>query len=185
MKLIDKLLLGLLVILIPLGIFFAQWFLRTPEEPQVAETEVDVNALEQLIRQAVAQSQPTQKEPKQSFTISAVTYASESGTIRLSGKAPTGDSNILVSATVIPNDRKTIISDELNPDGTTDEDEELNLEQGLSVQFYSVLPDEQGVFTYEYVVAEELRNSKVELRLDQNQASSTIRFDLVEKRQIS
>lgn len=180
MKLVDKLLLGILVVFIPVGLFLSQWLLtpqqNTTSSEQTTSTSVDVSKLEQLIRQTVSQSVPKQEAPP-TFSISSVSYASESGILKIEGTAPQPQGSILVSATLMKNPSDINSLD-------IDTAIETDLKTGIPVQVYSVQPGENAFFVYEYEVSTENLNSVIELRLDQNLSTKTIRFDLEKKQQV-
>jgi len=167
MKLIDKLLLGLLVILLPLGLFLSQWLLSPAEETTESTTpatEVDITKLEQLIRTTVAQSQP-KKEVVKTFSVEKVSYASESGILRVEGKAPEAASSILVSTSVLPKKSETPPETDSSSIATP-------------VQVYSIQPSPDTSFKYDYEVDKADLDEVIEIRLDQNLSTKTIRFDI-------
>lgn len=183
MKLIDKLLLAALVIFLPIGLFLSQWLLSPPEETtDAASTSIDLTKLEQVIRQTVAQSQPKPEE-KKPFSITTVSYASESGILRVEGAAPYSFSSILVSVTIFPEEEEP--NDEIDSVASiqsTTSPQPQNT--GLPVEVFSIQPGEQNRFQYEYLVRQADREAVIELRFDQDLSTKSIRFDLKQKKQV-
>jgi hypothetical protein len=173
MNLIDKLLLGSLVILLPIGLILSQRFFEEEAAPQQQAESLDTAKLEELIKQTVAQSQPKIDKPA-SFQIASVTYASESGSLRVVGTAPETTSSVMVSAIVLPKATPA-------PSGQTQLVEKV---QGTKVELESITPKPSKEFVYEYEISPGQLNGIIELRLEQNQSSTTLRFDLEQKKQV-
>lgn len=171
MNLVDKLLLGLLVLLLPMGLLVSFVFFRSPAESSgvVKSAQIDEAKLRELISQTVQQNQTPVTTPKP-IMISEVKFASDSGVLQLKGTAPKGGSSVLVSATVIQR--------------TSDEEDDDDRVRGSVVETVSVWPEETGVFEYQYEVARSNYQDLIELRLEQNDSVYTIKFDLREKRQV-
>ena len=175
MNLIDKLLLGLLVLLLPIGLAISLMvFPSNNSSAEVAGVQLDEENLKALIQETVQQNQPVQEKP-QPISITQVRYASESGTLKLSGSAPSEIASVLVSATVIkPDSTENVIAD----------DDEKSAVKGSSVETFSVLPETNRSFEFELLIDEEDANGVVELRLEQDESIKTVKFDLQKKKQI-
>lgn len=131
MNWIDKLLLGLLVLLLPIGLVIGFWMWQDSE----TEIDPDIQAtqLEQVIETSLRQVIPS-PTPKLEFLIAESVYASESDSLRVEGKAP-APHTITVSATVLPNGQNLPEEDQV---------------RGQKVDIYSVRTNQRGEFVYEY-----------------------------------
>jgi len=170
MNLIDKLLLGTLVLLLPIGLVVSFIFFKNPAEGQpTQETQVDTTKLEELIKETVAQNQPKIEKPKP-FAITEVSFASQSAVLKLKGTAPQHNTSVMISATVLPR----------NPQ-SPDPQEYV---KGAKVETLSVFPDSNGSFVFEYPIEKNNLEDVLELRLEQNDTITTVKFDLKEKQQV-
>lgn len=175
MKVVDKLLLVLLIGLLPLGVVIAQWIGKNYVQETESSSTMDIEKIESVIKQSVAQNQP-KPEVNPPFTITSVTYASESGIFKVMGKAPSPHGSILVTI------GKFSLNSKQSP---TPSPKQTPLNSGIPVETYSILPDtSSGSFTYEYPITAKEIESIIEIRLQQNESSKTIRFNLVEKKQV-
>lgn len=167
MTLIDKLLFALLIIMLPLGLVAAKMVNDSKQLSTIpAQQQQEITALIEKIESAQAGGNPGQVN-SQPFTISAVVYASEAGTLTVSGTAPSARSLITVSATVLPS-KETVDADELV--------------LGNNVEIKAFSPDPSKSFMFTYPVEETA--AEVELRFEQNASVHTIRFDVVSNKQI-
>jgi hypothetical protein len=107
--------------------------------------------------------------------LSQAVYASDSGVLKVSGSAPTGQAAVLISATVLPSPTGAV-----GQQGTPKADESV---KGSKVELLSVQPDSTGLFTFEYPVGK-VAEGVVELRFEQKESVETVRFDLKTKTQV-
>lgn len=156
---IDKLLLGLLVGLLPVGLLVSYLVLgKDVIEQPPDETMINADKLEEVIRQTVAESQPAPKaEPE--FVIGSVSYASTSAELVLEATAPTKDAAVLMTAVVLP----------ANPSNAPI--------QGLSTSTEAVLPSASGAISYRYKLPR-AAEGLVEFRLEQAGVVKVVRYNL-------
>lgn len=182
MSLVDKLLLGLLVVLLPLGVLVSYLMFSNADvsDGQIQEAQVDTTKLEQLIEDVTQQkAQEVQQaqiasQGKLPIDIAQVSFATESGTLKVKGRAPQPTTSVLVTATYLPINQTVA---ELEP-------EEEPSVQGISVDTVSVIPSAGGEFVYEYAVDSKQTDGIIELRLEQDDIVRTVRFDLKQKKQV-
>ena len=171
-NLIDKILLGLLIMLLPIGLVISSKFLVEDQlENQTAAAALDAEKLQAAINDAVRQQQPVVVTPKP-FAIAEVSYASESGIFQMKGTAPAAASNIVMSVTVLP------------PAGSLTIEEQIGSVKGVEVQTLSVIPEDDGAFVFAQEIKEDLQTGVIEIRLEQNDSVKTVRFDLAKRKQL-
>lgn len=173
MHLIDKLILAALILMLPIGFFISRMLIAEEEE---ATPAVDIAAIEQAIRQSVSQAQPEPvKIPE--ITIAVVSYASNSGTLTIAGKAPFPQATIWVNTVFLPlAETQTGVVTQTNATPTP--------APVQKAEVYSVLPSSDGNFTFSYDIPRASRENLIELRFDQDASTKTIRFDPVTNKQI-
>ncbi|MFC1654027.1 hypothetical protein ACFL1M_04235 [Patescibacteria group bacterium] len=162
MNIVDKLILALLVIMLPIGFLVSYKILAEGDLPG-KETSIDAKKLKQMVDRYSQLEEYTM--PKQKFVVSSVSYASESGFLSVTGVAPSSQATIMMSATVLPHN-----------------DSEKELVLGNSIDAFAVSPKNTGAFEFVYPV--DISSSVVEIRLEQEEVVRTIRFDLEKKVQL-
>ena len=103
---VDKLLLGLLVLILPIGLLVVNLSGNGDEledEASDGSTIVTVDNLEQILTEAQqGAAAKVESAEAEKFNITAVVYASDSGQLEVSGLAPGNKMSVQVSATVLP-----------------------------------------------------------------------------------
>lgn len=169
MSVLDKVLLVLLIVMLPLGVLAVRHITsdETPEEV----TGATVEELEQLLRELNEEDEhPVAQVPEPpTLSISSVSRSTESGVVRVAGSAPHGGVSVMVTATVLPNEFN-------QPDEVVSPDEPGVLGQQTSQQLVPV--QASGVFVLELPVS--TSSGKVELHLSQAKAQTVVQYDLDE-----
>jgi hypothetical protein len=165
---IDKLLLLLLIILLPVGIVASRQLFQ-PSLSEDKQIEVQTKKVEELMSKLNTQldKKSSQSKTSSDFSITAVTNSSESGVIRVAGVAPTGKISVYYTAVNIPKD----IIPELNKNQVVDKKV-----LGESVQIKALKTNPDGTFILEYPVKG--TNEIVEFVLTQDQSQMIIQYDL-------
>ena len=163
MNLVDKILLVLLVLMLPLGLGISYLIYTHNQEDKTDESLlIQQQKLDNIANQLSAQNQS--KKPK-SFSIGSIKYASSSGSLEISGKAPGEGASVLISATVLPVDEQGV--DKI---------------KGSQVTTVSIVPEIDKSFIYQFPTRQ--KKGIVELRLVQNESVTTIHYDLEKKEQV-
>jgi hypothetical protein len=168
---IDKLLLVILILLLPVGIVASrQVFLPNQgsggNADQVKKVEELINRLSDKVQQGTEVNPKTEK-----INITAVTYASATATLRVAGMAPQGKRSITVSATILP--------PEVIPELNLAVDEAV---LGQAVTVKAVKPRSDGSFVFEYPVED--TQGVVEISLNQGLAGAVVQYDLKLQKQV-
>ena len=171
MKVVDKVLLAMMVLLLPLGVFAS--YKMFPQGDVLAEQDKKLAQIDNLINQLNQKTAGVNGTANVPITLTRVTYASASGTLRVEGTAPGKKSSVLVSAMVLP---PAPAPAELG--GGTD-----SRVYGTKVDTVSVPTEGNGTFAFEYDVTE-LTQGIVEVRFEQDSLVKTVRFDLKTKKQV-
>lgn len=168
---IDKILLGLLVILLPAGLILSkQFFVPQANNGQVMDEQKVEAVISEIEKEISKNKQVIQDEPK--FTITAVTYASTSGVIGLSAVAPDKTAVIWVKTTILPEDpipeiNQTVIKSAL----------------GEEADIKALRPKNDGSFTYELPIVK--ASGVAIINLTQENAMTEIEYDLKLQKQIN
>ena len=171
MTLLDKLLLVLLVVMLPLGIIFSRKFMvSNPNQVKEAEVKRIEALLEGLSKDKKVETKEVETKEESGFNITLVNYASESAVLKVAGVAV--DPKMFIWIGVV---RDSTV--DMNPLEATAEKGGL----GKEVVWQTVKPRSDGSFVYEYVVS---GDGIVEVRLEQNKAVETVRYNLTEKRRV-
>ncbi len=162
---IDKFLIFLLVITLPLGLFAAYRIQKQAAGKQMDEqraTQIDeaLNQIEQALERPAQPSQPK-------ISISSVNYASDSGKLEVTGIAPQPEAQIIVSA-VVTSSSKSEGNDKV---------------LGERVDVVAVAPQPDGTFVFKYPIEDE-SSQAIELKFEQNGAISSIKYDLVKNKMV-
>ena len=161
MNLIDKILIAILVILLPVGILLSRYILTNDISPN-EELVIDAKKLKAMINEFERIDKETNALSKD-FVMSSVSYATESGSLIVKGTAPSSSMNVMMSATVLPS------KDLEEEDGVL----------GSIVENYSILVKRDGSFLINLPI--ENSQNIVEIRLEQEEVVRTIRYDLNKK----
>lgn len=172
MKIVDKILLAMMVLMLPLGMFAS--YKMFPKGDVLAEQDKKLEEIDKLINELNSKTASLNNAPKKTpITLTRVTYASESGTLRAEGTAPVKSATVLVSATVVPPAPKPAElggSDDVRVFGT-------------KVDTVSVPTATNGTFAFEYEIGSQT-DGFVEIRFEQKDVVETVRFDLKDKKQV-
>jgi len=165
---LDKLLIGLMILILPVTIGLSWYFWGQAEVDP--ETQARMEKLDSLIAQlnqeaAQPASEAGVNEPK--IDVTTVFYATESGELTVTGVAPETKLNMYLTA--------------VESGGVADADEESTESAvlGKSLVNQVVKVGVGGVFVVNYE-AESVEGKRVELRLEQGQASKTVVYDFDE-----
>jgi len=163
---LDKILLVLLILLLPLGILASRQLLKiSPNGATRADvTEKQITDIIQKLNEQV-ELPPQTITQMPTLNVTAVTYASGAGVLKVAGVAPSGTVSITVTAAVLPPETIPELNTGINPDVL-----------GQTVTIKAVKPQSDGSFTYEYPVKDTL--GIVEINLIQGNAHNTIQYDL-------
>lgn len=158
MNSVDKILLGLLVLLLPIGIWVSHALL-TQNTSSVEKVQVGGVKLKEMVGR-FSKLALSAKEPTDQLIVSRITYATQSGKINLEGKAPSSEMTVMMSVTVLPPEAEN--SDDI---------------LGFEVEHVTLPTSKTGAFKAAYPI---IRNGGgiVEIRLEQNEMVKMIRFDL-------
>lgn len=177
MQLIDKILLALLIILLPVGILASRKITGGNEASGTGDERVQqLKKIESLLNELSEESLSPQmsnitQDLPMEIVISSVDYSSDSGLLRLSGTAPTDEMAVMIS---------TVVFEEV--------DEEANSAVsnigvlGETVTTEAVMPRDGGAFSYQHIIVDTV--GVVELRVEQDRSVETVRYDLTENRRI-
>lgn len=170
MSLVDRILLLMLVLILPLGIVFSKTILS--KQGEKSQQEEVVEKVDTLISNIQNRENRAQTPQTPGINITGVIYASDSGRIRIAGVVPSDKHAVMVSATVLPVDA---IPDELGGKQT-----ESVLGQAVEVR--SIKPQVGGSFVYDYPVQED--SGVIDFLIQQDASVTTVQFDLGSKKQI-
>jgi hypothetical protein len=176
-NLFDKLLIVLLLTLLPVGLWFSYSWAKSADEKSSGGVAgaTDTQKIESLIAQINAQkTAPRPETTPLPFSITDVSQASESNTIKIRAKAPANDLAVLVSATVLPVEDKTA-------SGSAKKDD---LVKGSKVDTWSIAPENDKTFEVSVELDKKQKDGIIELRLEQDRSINTVRFDIAKKAQI-
>lgn len=171
MKTVDRILLSILVLLLPVGLLISYQLLSSPINKD--ELVIDAEKLKVMVENY--SNMEINNEPKKEIIVSSVSYASKSGIISVSGNAPSSEASVYMSVTVLP--PKPSPTPTVN---TLAKNDQLIL--GRSVNTLSFETESDGSFLIDYEI--ESLTTIIELRLEQEETIKTIRFDLDKKEQI-
>ncbi|MGI5827895.1 MAG: hypothetical protein ACOX6V_02615 [Patescibacteria group bacterium] len=173
---VDKILILLLVLMLPLSIFLTSHYKDKLEGEDLEE--VKMQKIDKAIDQIKTTVASEKKPPVTPITIESVTYASTSGELKVKGKAPNNNISVMVSATVTPpaTSAKTA-SDSAETVGSSEE-----AVLGETVEVLAVKPDTEGEFTFVKKLDPE-DVGVIELRLEQLESEVTIQYNLQEEDQ--
>lgn len=170
MKPVDKLLLGLLIVLLPLGLWAAHRATQPNIEEEIQSNSTRPATVEELtqIIQELQQPVPTSEPNNPEIQITNVSFASESGTLQVAGTASDPQLSVMVSATVLPLGQDD--PQELTGDPNTQD------VLGYNVEIRSLRPLPGGGFQFHYRIPP--NTGAIEIRFDQAQSSKTVIYDV-------
>lgn len=167
MNLLDKLLLVLLLLMLPLGVVASKKLLGgslTADKP--SEFEQLGQTLEKI-----ADKQKTPGSAIPEIGITGVVASSESGMLTVAGVAPSESTTVTVTATILP----TATAET----GTQKKSDEV---LGQTVEIKAIKPKAGGSFSFNYPVRGV--TGVVELRFEQGMSVTTVQYDMKERKQI-
>ncbi|NMC35698.1 hypothetical protein GYA49_01495 [Candidatus Beckwithbacteria bacterium] len=170
---LDKILILLMVLILPVGIYTASKYAGQLDEPKEEQVQIAEEKLNEAVAKIQEAAVPQQEEPKIApIEIADVSYASESGELIVSGAAPAANLNVMVSAVVTPSTYNTKTK---NKDGSGES------VLGEQVEVHAVKTDSVGHFTYKRKV--DVKDiDLIELRFEQSESSATVQYNLVENK---
>jgi len=176
---VDKILILLLILMLPISVVLTSTYRsEADEKSQLQAEEVKLQKIDQALDQIKTTVASDQQSKTLPIEIASVTFASASGELKVKGKAPLGNLNVMVSAVVLPAEKLKPLPEEKTASGSAEtEDEEAVL--GDAVEVVAVKPNEEGEFAFvKKVDPDEV--SLIELRLEQADSEVTIQYNLLE-----
>ena len=188
---IDKVLVVVLVITLPIGIFVSAHMQESADVAKAEQIEQEkIGKLNQTLEELKAASakETVVKAPEiEPITIRSVVYASDSGKLRVEGTAPGTNLNVMVQAVVTekakptPKPKKVVKQASGSANVAVKEDDSSVL--GEAVDVVAVKTDDTGNFTLvREVDTDEV--TLVELRFDQAESTATIQYDFIANKRI-
>jgi hypothetical protein len=167
MHLVDKLLLVLLLLMLPLGVVASKhFFTGTSTETKPSEYEQLGETLQQI-----ANKQQTPKEETSKIGISGVVASTQSGVLTVTGQAPSETMTVMVTATILPVAGSA-------PTQSSKSDDVL----GQTVEIKAIKPKAGGTFSFQYPIED--IEGVVELRFEQGTSVTTVQYDVISGKQI-
>lgn len=177
MGIVDKLLLVVLLLLLPVGIFVAATLTRQSDAKEgkniSGQDAATVEDLKKMLESMQSQPKTTPKESA-SIEVTSVAYASDSGRLQVAGLAPQPQLAITISATVLP--PESLLPQEINASASADSNV-----LGHTVEVKSIKPAAGGSFVYEYSLPR--KDGLVQVTLQQGQAVKVVQFDIANNKQ--
>jgi len=175
--LIDKLLIILMIVLLPVSVFFASNHQKKYEK--LREEELAREQMERVTQAVAAIQNQAEANAQKNLEITQVYYATESGKLVIKGTAPKPDQNIMVSAVLSPPGKSKNDTSDKSDSGNNG-----NNVLGQEVDVVAIKTDENGDFAYvRKIDAKEA--SLIDIRFDQDRSSATVQFDLQKRKQIN
>jgi hypothetical protein len=172
MGLTDKILLGLLIVLLPLGLIVSRQFFQ-PEDPEASDTRTEQLAkietlLNELSDQEISSAPDTPTMPV--IRLDQISFASESGSLKVRGV--NANYNLLVQLEVV----------EYLPETTNTQNLAVSNAKALGKQVVheAVKPNADGSFEYEYLP--EKKDVYIEVTVRQLGMADVAVFDLIQEK---
>ncbi|NMB56905.1 hypothetical protein GYA19_03140 [Candidatus Beckwithbacteria bacterium] len=178
MDLFDKFLIIVLIIILPTSIFFSarayqneiKELKSNADQEKIAKVNEAIDDIETQLDTTFTKVQEKKTVP---IEISSVKFATTSGKLEVTGKAPGKNLNIMVSAIVTP--IKTTEKSKTSSGSAKKVDDSV---LGEKVEVIAVKTDGEGNF--KFIKQVDLKKiDLIELRFDQGDSSATIQYDLV------
>lgn len=172
MNIPDKILLMLLIILLPIGIFLSRQLLEPTAEVMSDQKSEQLKKIETLLDQLADNQNPSQdiitnpQTPPVGLIISQVEFASNSGTLKIKGTQ--ANFNTMVRISLV----------EYQPETPAVQNSAVANAKALGkpVVIEAVKPNADGSFEYEYLP--EKNTTNIDITVDQLGQTDTIVFDL-------
>lgn len=190
-NLIDKFLVFLMIIILPVGIFISSKVSNVSEEEQLALVEeAKLKKIDTALAEIKTAATPKKGEPKiPPIEITKVTYATESGKLKIEGKAPTANLNVMVQAVVTPKatpkpkPKKITKVENAGSSSAQPKEEDVEVDVlGVNVDVVAVKTKEDGSFLISKDIDEDV--ALMEIRFDQGESTATIQYDFIAKKKI-
>ncbi len=179
MGIVDKLLLVLLLLLLPVGIFVAATLSKQSDAKSTtgisAKDAATVEDLKKMLESMQSQPKSAPKDVASPIEVTSVAYASDSGRLQVAGLAPQSQVAITISATVLP--PESLLPQEINASASAD----ANV-LGHAVEMKSVKPAAGGSFVYEFFLPR--KDGLVQVTLQQGPTTKVVQFDISANKQI-
>ena len=162
MNIVDRLLLLMMILLLPIGLVAS--YSLFPEDNTSFEDlqEQRLKQIDGLISQLTYYANQN-KEDSVPITVTKTEFKEVEGVLRVEGTTPRKDASVLVTATVLP------------PNGESLSEEESI--KGLSVETVMVPTNSKAQFIYEFEVEKD-SDGVVELLIEQRGKYQSVKFDL-------
>lgn len=174
---LDKIILLLLILTLPVGVVIAQRYGRSLNSGEVQEETI--KKVDALISQINQNPQSAQQATQPEFSVTAVQMASESGTIKVSGIAPKTNAQVMVSAIITPLEAPAKAKTTKSASESAEVSSEDVLGQSIETKAITVAND--GAFVIAYPIEEPEKAKKIELHLEQGRVSTSIIYDVEKK----
>lgn len=186
----DKILIVVLILLVPSSVVVASFLERKDEEQSILEVkqlnEQKFNKVIEELKTAKDQPLPEPSQPK--IEITNVSYATQSGTLTVKGKAPGKNLTVMVSTIVtkhspqraqtLPSPSASASAQPTHSAALSDSDlDELVLGEAVDVK--AVKTDGSGAFTYVREI-NEIEEALIDLRFDQGDSTAMVQYSVVE-----
>lgn len=177
MGIVDKLLLVVLLLLLPVGIFVAATLTKQSDAKEgksiSGQDAATVEDLKKMLESMQSQPKTTSNEST-SIEVTSVAYASDSGRLQVAGLAPQAQLAITISATVLP--PESLLPQEINASASADSNV-----LGHAVEVKSIKPAAGGSFVYEYSLPR--KDGLAQVTLQQGQVVKVVQFDIANNKQ--
>jgi negative regulator of sigma E activity len=161
--LLDKILVILLIITLPLSIYLTS---KSDNNP-IAQPNPEA-----VVAQAPAQPNPQVEKPDP-IIINDVSYATQTGQLKIVGVAPIANLNIMVSAVVTKSSEKNA-TNSAQPSPSAQAESIL----GKAIEVIAVKTNEKGKFTFAKIISDK-SIEEIEIRFEQAESTTTIQYDLL------
>jgi hypothetical protein len=165
--LIDKLLILILIIGLPLSFYFTSKY--SPVSQIITQGDSNINEVNQAIADLQTSLDSGDIDPVQVIIINKVSYASDTGILRIEGNAPIPKLTVMVSALVT----KYVGENEGSSSAV----------MGRKVETFATISGDQGRFIFAKKLLS-IDAQVVELRFEQGNASTTLQYDLFKQKRI-
>ena len=169
MSWLDKGLLLLLVILLPLGLIVSRTLFEPENIDESDSKQEQLLKIEKLLDKLAEQKVEPNDEappPDEQIIVEEIKYASESGLIVISGKAPDVNLGVYISTTVFGSDADSSVNVAVKDANAL----------GKEVEIAAVRTVSGGSFAYDYFP--EKTSGILEIRVVQGEVVSTVQYDL-------
>jgi hypothetical protein len=160
---VDKLLLIVLVLLLPIGVLISRYIINTRVDLEVGVTEEKVAELERLLTELKELPADESVPEVKRFTVFEVSFASDAAELKVTGTAPESTGTIWAQVADFA------------------EGEEAEEQYFVPVTSMAIQPEEDSAFTFSIPVEPDA--GVIRMRLNQGQSSHELTYSIAERRQ--